>query len=176
MSNADRTTRRYALIFKKNAGEMTEAEQAELAELQAWWQKTIYGTAQEPEGTVSRSAGQGGPIYGDGDDMMEPMQIEAHEGEYVVRPEAVDAVGVDALDQLNSMGMNPGMAQGSGMSESFFDKLAMEQTDGGGMMVTMRDQPREKSGIAALDALTERPERRGRGILHSRQLGRVMGG
>ena len=59
------------------------------------------------------------------------------------------------------------------MSESFFDKLAMEQTEGGGMMVTMRDAPREKSGIPALDALTERPQRKGHGIMHSRKLGRV---
>ena len=58
---------------------------------------------RHPEEQISRR--QGGPIPGDGDNMMEPMQIEAHEGEYVVRPEAVDAVGVDALDQLNSMGM-----------------------------------------------------------------------
>ena len=153
---------------------MSEEEATELAALEGWWRKTIYGSAGSSEEPISRR--QGGPIPGDGDNMMEPMQIEAHEGEYVVRPEAVDAVGVDALDQLNSMGADPGMAQGSGMSESFFDKLAMEQTEGGGMMVTMRDAPRQKSGIAALDALTEMPQRKGNGIMHSRKLGRVMGG
>ena len=45
----------------------------------------------------------GGYIRPDGDDRMEPVDIRAHETEYVLRPEAVEAIGVPTLEILNNM-------------------------------------------------------------------------
>ena len=56
---------------------------------------------------------RGGLIRGDRDGVLEPRTIEAHESEYVLRPEAVEAIGVPALDQLNRMGRNPKHARQS---------------------------------------------------------------
>lgn len=71
------------------------------------------GNDTDPGGDFRR----GGLIRGDRDGVLEPRTIEAHETEYVVRPEAVEAVGVEALDRLNRMGRNPGMArQSSGIA------------------------------------------------------------
>lgn len=56
-----------------------------------------------PRGLTPRSYRGGGHIPMDADNRLEPRVIEAHEGEYVIRPEAVQAIGVPALDRLNEM-------------------------------------------------------------------------
>lgn len=48
---------------------------------------------------------QGGYIPRDGDGRLEPVNITAHEGEYVIRPEAVDKIGLKNLEALNAGSM-----------------------------------------------------------------------
>ena len=49
----------------------------------------------------------GGYIRPDRDSTLEPVRTTAHEGEYVLRPEAVSAIGIPALDALNQMQRRP---------------------------------------------------------------------
>lgn len=44
----------------------------------------------------------GGYVPHDGDSRMEPVRATLHEGEFVIRPEAVDKVGIKNLQKLNS--------------------------------------------------------------------------
>lgn len=68
---------------------------------------TTSGSANNAPSDMSESdAGpaawrKGGYIPGDGDGRLEARRITAHEGEYVIRPEAVKAIGRKRLAQLN---------------------------------------------------------------------------
>jgi hypothetical protein len=59
--------------------------------------------AGETEGgnAGGNSRRHGGFTGDDGDGRLEPMQMTLHEGEYVIRPEAVAALGRPLLDMLN---------------------------------------------------------------------------
>lgn len=70
-------------------------------------------------GTSSSSSGDdgwrhGGLIPGNGDGVSEPRQITAHENEFIMRPEAVQALGPEILSMLNSMGGGPATLANTG--------------------------------------------------------------
>lgn len=52
----------------------------------------------------------GGVIPGNSNGLFEPVEITAHEGEFVLRPEAVQAIGLPFLEALNQLGGRAGPA------------------------------------------------------------------
>ena len=147
------------------------------------------GHDTDPGGDFRR----GGYIPGDSDGVLEPREIEAHETEYVIRPEAVEAIGLPALDRLNRMGARPGDARASagranGLAPGGLtrDRAAMPGRPeieppgppAGDILAAAfpANTGRPPSGIPALDALARMPRKRHRGLYHDRTLGRVMQG
>ena len=147
------------------------------------------GHDTDPGGDFRR----GGYIPGDSDGVLEPRRIEAHETEYVIRPEAVEAIGLPALDRLNRMGARPGEARASagranGLAPRGLtgDRRAMPGRPeieppgppAGDILAAAfpANTGRPPSGIPALDALARMPRKRHRGLYHDRTLGRVMPG
>jgi hypothetical protein len=65
------------------------------------------GTSGEAGGVGAGDGGggtyrKGGYIKRDGDKKLEARKVTAHEGEFVIRPEAVDAIGIELLRRLNA--------------------------------------------------------------------------
>jgi hypothetical protein len=56
----------------------------------------------------------GGPIPMDGNGISEPVPMTAHEGEFIMRPEAVQALGPQFLAMLNQMGGGPATLANTG--------------------------------------------------------------
>lgn len=190
ISNFD-ARRLYHLWFKKSQGTITEAELKELERLvresRAYfgWNPVAAGAAaSEPadssEPTESRR--QGGWIRPDSDMEMEPRPIEAHENEYVIRPEAVEEIGIPALDELNRLGRNPEEAtQSSGYTSEMQDRdprmpgNAMRPHRSGNMLEMFQNEPDRGSGIPALDQLRTLTGPKPNGLMYryDRKKGRV---
>lgn len=67
------------------------------------------GDGSNGESSAGSDAGgekrMGGPIRSDGDGRLSAVPITAHEGEFVLSPEATEMVGVDLLQRINNMAL-----------------------------------------------------------------------